>query len=257
MNMNNSGLSIQRSWEDPDHLRLRIQPRYTDSEYFVFSDLNDFIKQNGSKKKLMILDFGAGSSPYKLYFPNADYRRADILDVPNLQYHIGQDGRIREQDGIFDLIVSTQVLEHVHDVHQYLIEANRLLKKNGRLLLTTHGVWEEHGVPYDFQRWTEEGMNRDLAAAGFSTVKIFKLTSGLRAALFIFIKGLFAAAPPRQWAAKLFFKSFRYTVSKTFPLLYRACDEFWPEEKIFQAGQLHVNNPSLYIIIAAIATKQA
>src|SRR6185437_659641 len=175
---------IRKSWENPEHVRLRVEPRHSDCDYLVFSDLNDFIRQNGSKEKIITLDFGAGNSPYRLYFPSADYRRADILDIPDLRYRIQSDGQINEHDEVFDLIISTQVLEHVRNVGQYLAEAHRLLKKGGRLLLTTHGTWEEHGVPYDFQRWTEEGMRRELAAANFSEVEIFKLTSGLRATVF-------------------------------------------------------------------------
>jgi SAM-dependent methyltransferase len=246
--------NILRAWEKPEHVRVRIEPRYSDSEYLIFSDLNAFIMQHASHEKLTMLDFGAGKSPYKLYFPNADYRRADILDTPDLHYRIGTDGHIQEREGVFDLIISTQVLEHVRNVQEYLAEAHRLLKKGGRLLLTTHGIWEEHGVPYDFQRWTEDGMKRDLASAGFNDAEIFKVTAGFRATLFIFIKGLFAATPPRPLAARFVFKAFRYTVSRIFPILHRACDKYWPEEKVTRVGRSHFN-PTCYIILAAIATK--
>jgi SAM-dependent methyltransferase len=254
MNDQNLHAKIKASWENPEHTRLRITPRYADTEYPVFTDLNEFIKQNGSQERLTILDFGAGNSPYKPHFPHADYRTADILDGPGLTYHIGANGQIHERDEVFDLILSTQVLEHVRDVPAYLAEAHRLLKKGGKLLLTTHGIWEEHGVPHDFQRWTEEGMKRDLTAANFHEIEVFKLTSGFRATLFIFIKGLFIAMPPRPLLARFFFKAFRFTISRLFPFFYRVSDRYWPEEKITRAGQSDFN-PASYIIIAALATK--
>lgn len=245
---------IKESWENSEHLRLRINPRPSDAEYPVFSDLNDFIRANGSQEKITVLDYGAGSSPYKPYFPQADYRRADIMETPGLRYRIGSDSRIAERDEVFDMIVSTQVLEHVEDVNAYLAESFRLLKKGGRLLVTTHGIWEEHGVPHDYQRWTEEGIKRDLKAVGYSDITVYKLTCGLRGSLFLFIRGLFAAKTPASLFARLLFKSIRSTISRIYPLFYRLCDKYYPEDRIVKASP-STGNPTFYIIIAAVAKK--
>lgn len=245
---------IAKGWERPEHIRLRIQPAIHDSEYPVLGDLNEFIKRHGTTDKIRILDFGAGASPYKIYFPNADYRRADIIKTPGLDYEIDANSRIDEESETFDLIISTQVLEHVENTRAYLAESLRLLKKSGKLLVTTHGIWEEHGVPYDFQRWTEAGMMRDLKAVGFDGITIFKTTCGLRAGTFFFIKTLFAAKPPDRQPGRLFFKIFRTSISKIFPFIYRLSDKFWPEERI---EQVTTNSPSsaFYAIIAATARK--
>ena len=152
------GKILLKGWQSSEHLRIRNQPQPSDFDYPPLRDLNNFVKQHASSEKITVLDYGAGASPYQAYFPNADYRRADILETPGLRYLIAPDSRIAEKDGTFDLILSTQVLEHVENVNEYLTESFRLLKPGGTLILTTHGIWEEHGVPYDFQRWTEEGM---------------------------------------------------------------------------------------------------
>ncbi len=247
-------LDIVKSWENPEHFRLRIQPTRRDVEYPVLSDLKNFIKQNSSSKKITVLDFGAGSSPYRLFFSDADYRRADILEIPGLRYRIGSDSKIVEQSDTFDLVLSTQVLEHVADVHAYLAESFRVLKPGGTFLVTTHGIWEEHGVPYDFQRWTEEGLKRDLKLAGYKEVTVFKLTCGLRGVLFLFIKGLFAAKAPTAQPARLIFKIFRTTVAHIFPWLYCCCDKFWPEDNIVRASP-ETASQTFYIVIGAIARK--
>ena len=156
--LNSGDDSVIKIWKSPLHLRLRIEPRYSDVEYPHFADLDEFMKANGSTAPLTLPDYGAGSSPYRLYFPNSDYRTADIPNIPGRRYQIGGDGRIGERDEVFDLVISTQVLEHVADVGTYLRESCRSLKRGGKLLVTTHGIWEEHGVPHDFQRWTEEGL---------------------------------------------------------------------------------------------------
>jgi SAM-dependent methyltransferase len=248
------GARIMESWQNPEHLRLRIQPRRGDVQYPVLSDLNDFIRRNGSAEKIVVLDFGAGSSPYKMYFPNADYRRADILATPDLRYRIEPDSRIDEQAEVFDLVLSTQVLEHVENVNAYLEESFRLLKNGGVLLVTTHGIWEEHGVPYDFQRWTEEGLKRDLKIAGYIDIDIYKITCGLRGALFLFISNLFSARAPLTQPSRFIFKAFRTVVSRLFPLAYRWLDKYWPEDKIVKADN-SAGNAAFHIIIAAIARK--
>jgi hypothetical protein len=89
---------------------------------------------------------------------------------------------------------------------------------------------------------------------GYHDVVIYKLTCGLRAGLFLFIKALFGAKAPAEQPARLFFKIFRTTVSHAFPWLYRCCDRLWPEDKIAKADPASPG-PSFYIVIAALARK--
>jgi SAM-dependent methyltransferase len=65
-------------------------------------------------------------------------------------------------------VVSFQVLEHVRDLGPYFAEARRVLKPDGRLLLSTHGVWLYHPHPEDHRRWTREGLIAEMAAHGFA-----------------------------------------------------------------------------------------
>src|SRR5690606_40957980 len=60
-----------------------------------------------------------------------------------------------------------QVLEHVPDLPRYLMEANRVLKPDGKLILTTHGVWKYHPDPGDYWRWTSAGMRLQITQFGF------------------------------------------------------------------------------------------
>lgn len=246
--------STSDPWGGQLHIVHKIQPAYTNSAYPHLVDLNEFIKREGSADRLIILDYGAGASPYQGYFPNSDYRRADITGASYLAYEIQADSRINERDETFDLIISTQVAEHVPNPEVYFAECYRLLKKGGRLILTTHGIWEEHGSPYDFQRWTGRGLARDLREAGFQHAEIYKLTCGMRAAFCTFTRALFEAEKPKPGFRRLVFKTFRTLYSKIFPSLYRLSDRYWPNEKIVpDDGQTQSSN--WYLAIAAIAKK--
>lgn len=116
---------------------------------------------------LSVLDFGCGSRPYEGWFraAGASYVGADIDGGHEVA--IREDGSLQAADGSFDMVTSFQVLEHVWDVATYLAEANRVLRSQGWLLLSTHGSWFYHPHPGDYRRWTAEGLRREVEAHGF------------------------------------------------------------------------------------------
>ncbi len=105
--------------------------------------------------------------PYRSIFiaRGAQYIGADIDGKPDLL--IGSDGAVPLADESVDVVVSFQVLEHVRDVPAYLAAIKRVLKKDGYLFLSTHGVWPYHPHPTDYWRWTRDGLRVQLEEAGF------------------------------------------------------------------------------------------
>lgn len=166
-----------------DYLRARLSPRPGEITYLHLRDLRTAINEVATAEPLRVLDYGCGGSPYRPLFPAARYTCADLPDTPLTDFVIHPDGRIDAGDGQFDLILSTQVLEHVAAPAVYLRECYRLLAPGGRLFLTTHGFYEEHGCPYDFHRWTADGLRFEIEAAGFLTQSVHKLTTNSRAIL--------------------------------------------------------------------------
>lgn len=171
--------------QDEDYLRKRLAPQLGDADYLHLSDLLLVLKEFASEESIAILDYGCGGSPYRSLWPNSDYKRADFGEMAELDYIIGNDSRVDEKDGSFDLILSTQVAEHVTDPTVYFAECFRLLKPSGRLICTTHGTYPDHGCPYDFQRWTADGLARDLQKAGFVLQRSLKLTTNARAIMYL------------------------------------------------------------------------
>jgi SAM-dependent methyltransferase len=237
-----------------DNKRLWLDPRPSNTDYLHYLDLRDFIKSNGSESPVTILDYGAGISPYRSFFPEADYRSADLGTAAGLYYKIGLDSKIPEKDATFDLALSTQVLEHVENTAGYLSECHRLLKPGGELILTTHGIWEDHAYPYDFWRWTDGGLRKELEAAGFHEITFYKLTCGCRAALLLFVKQCLSAKNPPGPIKSFFFRTFRFTLRRTFWILYRLTDACFPDQRIVRVEPKGAN-PSFYIVIAAVARK--
>ena len=105
-----------------------------------------------------------------------------------------------------------------------------MLKPGGRLICTTHGMYEEHGCPYDYQRWTLNGLKRDLQRAGFAIEKGVKITAGPRSGLFFFDRGV-TRTPAKDvftwllWLQRGAWKLFR-------PLIHRLADGSFPHLRV-------------------------
>lgn len=185
INKTNSSNDLAKIIEEQEYLRERLNPKKGDPLYVHLVDLRNAMEQVALSKDIKILDFGCGGSPYKSLFPNSDYKRADYLSTDGLDYIVSENSTIEEKDETFDLIISTQVLEHVKNPNTYLQECYRLLKPNGNLVLTTHGTYEDHGCPFDFQRWTADGLKVAVENNGFIANSVKKLTTGSRAVMFM------------------------------------------------------------------------
>ena len=166
-------------------LQERMNPSLRNSQYLHLLDLRDAVAQFATDAPLTILDYGCGGAPYRSLFPSSDYRCADFAGGTGLHYEYDSRALIDEAAETFDLILSTQVLEHVPDPASYLREARRLLKPKGRLLLTVPMLYWEHGVPRDYHRWTALGLRQLLTEAGFEVKELNKLSCNSRAALFL------------------------------------------------------------------------
>lgn len=184
--------------EDLDFVRKRRSPAPGDPHYLILADLLAALERFASNEKIAILDFGCGGSPYRSLFPEATYIRADVSPVKGRDVEIRPDGTTGRCDAEFDMVLSTQVLEHVEDTHAYLLEAFRVLRPGGRLLLTTHGSFYDHASPHDFRRWTRDGLCADVRRAGFQIEESLKLTTNGRAIAYLVRKYSRALRRPRR-----------------------------------------------------------
>jgi len=165
-----------------EYLRRRIQPRIPDHEYLILADLLELLKKLSPAFEGDVFDYGCGGAPYRHLFARCrSYVRADVNPVPGVERLLNEDGSTQEAPGRYDLVLSTQVLEHVRRPAQYLQECHRLLRPGGRVLITTHGMIEEHACPDDFQRWTARGLEELVASSGFRVLESGKLTTEARA----------------------------------------------------------------------------
>lgn len=235
-------------------VRERISPATGDPEYLVLSDLRSYLEPFRSDEPLQVLDYGAGYSPYRTLFPNAAYHRADYVASGEVDYLLPYDSAIPEKKNVFDLVISTQVAEHLPVPANYFAEALRVLKPGGSMIVTTHGCWPDHGVPYDFQRWTGDGLRRDLEHAGFKVERLSKLTTSDRCYLFLLIQWLsYFNTRRRNFSSRVFSRFVRTVIQVLRPVIHPIIDRLWPDSRIVDEPNLETHH--FYSIIAAVARK--
>ena len=128
-----------------------------------------------------ILDFGSADAPYRHFFADSvEFVTADLPGNPEASLEIRPDGTVPAESGSFDVVLSTQVLEHVTDPGTYLAECFRVLRPGGRMLLSTHGMMVYHPDPVDYWRWTCAGLEQAVTQANFE-IEHFEGIMGLSA----------------------------------------------------------------------------
>jgi SAM-dependent methyltransferase len=128
-----------------------------------------------------LLDVGCGSKPYRSLVLTAPSRVRQYigLDVPGTGYgapDLAWDGStIPLKDEAVECALATEVLEHCPDTDRVLGELRRTLKRGGLLFLTVPFLWPLHDVPNDEYRFTPFSLQRHLARAGFTDIRVFAL----------------------------------------------------------------------------------
>ena len=114
-----------------------------------------------------LLDVGCGQKPYEpLFAPYvASYIGVDPVENPHAELK-GAVEDLPVEDGTFDVVLCSQVLEHCDDPARAVAELHRAMAPGGRLLLSTHGVQVYHPSPVDYWRWTHAGLEKVVSENG-------------------------------------------------------------------------------------------
>ncbi|UTN04607.1 class I SAM-dependent methyltransferase [Flavobacterium bizetiae] len=168
---------------------LRLSKNNLES-YIVRSEIFKAVANTASFFSGTLLDSGCGSMPYKeLILSNSavtSYTGLDIdssLNYEDIQPDYLWDGKIMPFiDASFDVVISTEVLEHVSDPDAYLAEVKRVLKPGGMFFFTVPFLMSLHEVPHDYYRYTPFALEMIFKRNGFADIKI-KAMGGYHAAM--------------------------------------------------------------------------
>ncbi len=108
-----------------------------------------------------VLDVGCGLKPYSYILPHTRWFGIDIYDGPKVDLVIDSTNKWDIKSNEFDFILCTEVLEHATSPQHVIHEMWRVLKPGGFALVTTPFIYGIHGAPYDFRRYTTNGLKID------------------------------------------------------------------------------------------------
>lgn len=163
-----------------------VRKQLLSENYISRKPIYDFIKQHQHEFTGVILDYGCGNVPYKKMFKKCEkYIGLDYDVTATSAGFKGDDGviyydgvNIPFEDNSMDNVLCFQVLEHVDDPIQSLTEIKRVLKPDGKLMLTLPAAYPIHMAPYDFRRFTSYGIERMLRQTGYSDIFMTGSTIG-------------------------------------------------------------------------------
>lgn len=129
-------------------------------------------RQATGNAQATLLDIGCGNKPYADFFP--EWRHVGINPsakdaAPDV---IGDAMRLPLVSGFADVVLCTQVLEHVPRPWELMSECFRVMKPGGYLVLSAPFYWPLHEEPYDFFRYTKYGLKALAEGAGLEVVSL-------------------------------------------------------------------------------------
>jgi len=111
-----------------------------------------FLKNHIDVKRKKILDAGCGEGRFSKYFIDSganitsmdfseEYIHLNEKNIPNGKFTVGSVTNIPFPSNTFDYIFTVDVLQHVPNLKKALQEFQRVLKKNGTLIIVDKNKW--------------------------------------------------------------------------------------------------------------------
>src|SRR5947209_8752422 len=155
----------------------RRDPPRSGPTFLLLSALSEWIQHQARECHALygpyrLLDVGSGAKPYYPFFE--PYVR-EYVGVDPVQPDAELKGTVEDipvEDGGYDVVLCTQVLEHCADPDRAVRELRRVTAPGGRVLASTHGVMVYHPSPQDLWRWTHAGLERLFRNEGWEDVTV-------------------------------------------------------------------------------------
>jgi SAM-dependent methyltransferase len=118
-----------------------------------------------------MLDLGCGNCPYEPWYTDLADSVAAIDPAPGAGGNVrAMADQVPVRSESMDVVLCTEVLEHVDNIEGAMAEIFRVLRPGGHALVTVPFLYPTHEAPYDFQRLTHIGLRGLVVRHGFDVL---------------------------------------------------------------------------------------
>ena len=165
-----------------------INQLYHGIRKFTLKKKQQLVQQVSGLQKGLLLDVGAGTGAFASIMQQAGWNvtglepdetaRQNAASKYNLNFQL-PDALYKLEAKSFDVVTMWHVLEHVHDLHGYMQNCERILKESGTLIIAVPNYtsldaqiyqqyWAAYDVPRHLYHFSPQSMKSLLQQHGFS-----------------------------------------------------------------------------------------
>jgi len=182
-----------------------VNPSLTDFSYLDCRRRTQLIREEGARLRpgtKILLDVGGRGKPYAKYFSDRILWHFVIDIEPGASVDLVGDARFLPiADGSVDVVLCTQVLEHIPEPVPVLEEIFRVLRPGGTLILSVPAIFPQHGSPGDYWRYMPQGLAWLLR--DFRKVEIQGETGSVGSLFLVLNMYLYVFTGPWPWMRRL------------------------------------------------------
>lgn len=182
-----------------------VHPSLTDFSYLDCRRRTQLIQETAARLQpgnKMLLDVGGRGKPYAKFFCDSVMRHLVVDIEPGASVDIVADARLLPVAGSsVDVVLCTQVIEHIPEPVPVLQEIFRVLRPGGTLILSVPGIFPQHGSPGDYWRYMPQGLSWLLR--DFCKVEIRGETGTVGSLFLVLNMYLFTFTGPWPWIRRL------------------------------------------------------
>ena len=166
---------LRKRWYDFTEAMIKAEryPFTTSTNYAMFTILEALLKNT---ERGLVIDIGAGTLAFKSYLEGKfdSYLSCDITAKAGFPLDfIANAESLPLPSETIDCAFLSAVLEHCPEPINILDEIHRILKPDGKLILTVPHIHHIHGEPHDYYRFTRYGLEHLLTKTDFQSISVF------------------------------------------------------------------------------------